>query len=142
MVIMKLLTLNCHSWHEEHQLDKIAHLAETIIENSYDVIALQEVSQAIAEEYVDGQVRKNNYGYVLLQELKKRGSNEYSMVWDISHFITNGTFEEGLALLTKHPVIQKHSFFVSQSEDYIINWKTRRIVGATIIYQDKPCTFY
>ncbi|TWE04958.1 maltose 6'-phosphate phosphatase [Neobacillus bataviensis] len=142
MVIMKLLTLNCHSWHEEHQLDKIAHLVDTIIENSYDVISLQEVSQALAEEYVDGKVKKNNYAYVLLQELKKRGNDEYSMVWDLTHYIKNGTYEEGVAILTKHPIIQHRSFFVSQSEDYAVNWKTRRIIGATIKYKDKPYTFY
>ncbi|MEH7119769.1 endonuclease/exonuclease/phosphatase family protein [Neobacillus vireti] len=139
---MKLLTLNCHSWQEEHQVDKIAYLAETIIENSYDVITLQEVSQAIAEEVVDGKVKKNNYGNVLLQELKKRGSNEYSMVWELTHYIKNGTYEEGVAILTKHPILQQQSFFVSESEDYVANWRTRRIVGATIQYEGKPYTFY
>ncbi|MED4227278.1 endonuclease/exonuclease/phosphatase family protein [Neobacillus cucumis] len=139
---MKLLTLNCHSWKEEHQLDKIVHLANTIIGNSYDVIALQEVSQAIAEEYVDGKVKKNNYGYVLLQELKKLGNEEYSFVWDVTHYVNNGTYEEGIAILTKHPVLKQHSFYVSQSEDYAGNWKTRRTVGATILYEEKPYTFY
>ena len=123
-------------------MDKIVHLAETIIENSYDVITLQEVSQAIAEEIVDGKVKKNNYGYVLLQELKKRGNSEYSMEWELTHYIKNRTYEEGVAILTKHPIIQQQSFFVSQSEDYATNWKTRRVLGATIKFEDKPYTFY
>ena len=44
---MKLLTLNCHSWLEEEQLYKIKYLAKTIVEEKYDVIALQEASQII-----------------------------------------------------------------------------------------------
>lgn len=35
---MKLLTLNCHSWQEENQAEKITYLAETIKEKSYDVV--------------------------------------------------------------------------------------------------------
>ena len=42
---MKLLTLNCHSWQEENQIEKIKYLAKIIKEKQYDVIALQEVSQ-------------------------------------------------------------------------------------------------
>lgn len=49
---MKLLTLNCHSWHEENQLNKICYLAETIKEMMYDVIALQEVSQLLCSQQV------------------------------------------------------------------------------------------
>ena len=40
---MKLLTLNCHSWQEENQLEKIKYLAQIIKKNQYDVIALQEL---------------------------------------------------------------------------------------------------
>ena len=139
---MRLLTLNCHSWHEENQIEKIKYLAQTIKEKSYDVIALQEVSQALEAEYVDGKVKKNNYAYVLLQELEKLGVAEYFLVWDVSHYIKNGTYEEGVAILTKHPIVEEHSFFVSDSVDYATNWKTRRIVGATISYNNKLLTFY
>lgn len=44
---MKLLTLNCHAWQEENQIEKIQHLAQVIKEKQYDVIALQEVMQLI-----------------------------------------------------------------------------------------------
>jgi len=139
---MKLLTLNCHSWHEENQLEKIKYLAQTIKENAYDVISLQEVSQALEEKFVDEKIKNNNYAFVLLKELTNLGVTEYSLVWDISHYITNGTYEEGLAILTKHPIIKEHSFFVSESEEYATNWKTRRIVGATIRYGNEPISFY
>lgn len=62
---MKLLTLNCHSWLEENQTEKLLHLAETIKEKGYDVIALQEVSQTIDEEMVYGNIRKDNFAFVM-----------------------------------------------------------------------------
>jgi len=137
---MKLLTLNCHSWIEEHPIEKMKILAETIKEKSYDVIALQEVNQSIDAESVDGRIKKDNFALVLLEELKKLGVNEYSLVWDFSHF-SYTVYEEGVALLTKHPIVEKNSFFVSQSEDPK-NWKTRKIAGITIRFQDELLRFY
>lgn len=136
---MKLLTLNCHSWQEDNQYEKIMHLVETIKEQSYDVIALQEVNQTVEEEVVYGNIKKDNFALVLINELKKLGEDQYSLVWGFSHLYKN--FEEGLAIITKHPVIDEHSFIASNSMDST-NWKTRKIVGATIQYDDKPLSFY
>ncbi|MCA0149954.1 endonuclease/exonuclease/phosphatase family protein [Rossellomorea vietnamensis] len=137
---MKLLTLNCHSWQEDNQLDKISILADDIAEESYDVIALQEVSQLIESEIVHGLVKKDNFALVLLGELDKRGVTDYTLVWDFAH-IGYDVYEEGVAILTKHPIVEEHRFFVSKSHDQSY-WKTRKIVGATISYHDKPLTFY
>ncbi|UPO89921.1 endonuclease/exonuclease/phosphatase family protein [Niallia sp. Man26] len=137
---MKLLTLNCHSWLEENQLDKIKYLAKTIKEKSYDVIALQEVSQSISEILIKENIKKDNYGLVLLDELYKLGVTDYQLVWDFSH-IGFDVYEEGLAILTKHPIIEKYSFFVTNSRDTNY-WKTRKIVGAKISYDNQPISFY
>lgn len=56
---MKLLTLNCHSWQEENQLQKIKYLAEIINEKKYDVIALQEVSQSIEAPYIYENIKED-----------------------------------------------------------------------------------
>lgn len=136
---MKLLTLNCHSWQEEDQDEKITHLVESIKENAYDVIALQEVNQTVDEKMVDGKIRSDNFALVLLNQLKERGENQYSLVWGFSHYYMN--FEEGLAILTKHPVLEEHSFYASKSIDPTI-WKARKIVGVTIQYEGKPLSFY
>ena len=140
IVQMKLLTLNCHSWQEENQIEKIKYLARTIKEKSYDVIALQEVSQLIEEEHMYSNIKKNNFGLVLLQELQKFGVNEYSFVWSLSH-IGFEVYEEGLAILTKHPIVEDYSFFVSKGSDTDY-WKTRKIVGAKINYNNIPISFY
>ncbi|WGG46227.1 endonuclease/exonuclease/phosphatase family protein [Rossellomorea sp. DA94] len=137
---MKLLTLNCHSWQEDNQLGKISILADDIAEKSYDVIALQEVSQLIESEIVHGLVKKDNFALVLLGELENRGVTDYTLVWDFAH-IGYDVYEEGVAILMKHPVVEEHRFFISKSHDQSY-WKTRKIVGATISYHGKPLTFY
>ena len=137
---MKLLTLNCHSWQEENQIAKIKILAKTIQEKSYDVIALQEVSQLMNEQIIDGNIKKGNFGLVLLNELQKLGVTNYQLVWDFSH-IGYDIYEEGLAILTKHPILETYSFFVSENKDTNY-WKTRKIVGANISYHDKPIASY
>ncbi|MGG1631871.1 endonuclease/exonuclease/phosphatase family protein [Rossellomorea sp. NRS-1567] len=137
---MKLLTLNCHSWQEDNQLEKISILATDIAEKCYDVIALQEVSQLIESEPVEGLVKKDNFALVLLGELEKCGETDYTLVWDFAH-IGYDVYEEGVAILTKHLVIEEHRFFISKSHDQSY-WKTRKIVGATISYEGKPLTFY
>jgi len=137
---MKLLTLNCHSWQEDNQIEKIRCLAQTIKEEAYDVIALQEVSQLIEDTVVDGQIKKSNFGYILLTELEKIGVIDYSFIWDFSH-IGFEIYEEGLAILTKHPIIEADSFFITGGTDTNY-WKTRKIIGATIDYHHKPVSFY
>lgn len=137
---MKLLTLNCHSWQEDDQLQKINYLAETIKENDYDVIALQEVSQHMLGKQYKGQLKTDNYAVVLLEALNKLGVSDYEIVWDFSH-IGFQVYEEGLCLLCKHPIIEKGSFFVTRSDD-TLNWKTRRIVKITIRYGEEEIDFY
>ncbi|MEN1938094.1 endonuclease/exonuclease/phosphatase family protein [Paenibacillus sp. 102] len=137
---MKLLTLNCHSWQEENQIEKIRHLAKTIQEEDYDVIALQEVSQSIKAPNVCGNKKKDNFGLVLLAELKELGLENYNIVWDFSH-IGYDIYEEGSAIITKHPIVKQDSFFVSESKD-ISYWKARKIVSGTISYRDRNITFY
>ncbi|WP_026688519.1 endonuclease/exonuclease/phosphatase family protein [Alteribacter aurantiacus] len=137
---MKLLTLNCHSWQEENQWEKIRTIAQVIDENDYDVIALQEVSQHVDSTELYGGVKDDNFAYVLVEELKKRGNDRYSMVWDVAH-LGYDVYEEGLAILTKHPVVSTESFYITKSEDTSF-WKTRKVVGATIRYLEKEMTFY
>ncbi len=137
---MNLLTLNCHSWQEENQMEKIQHIARAIKEQAYDVIALQEVSQSIDAKVVTGNIKQNNFGLVLQQELEKLGVSDYELVWDFAH-MGYDTFEEGLAILTRYPIKETHSFFVSKSTDTDF-WKTRKIVGVTLDFNGEEMSFY
>ena len=100
---MKLMTLNCHSWQEENQLDKIKILAERIKKEQYDVIALQEISQHIDGEYISENIKSDNYVQVLINELNNINEDSYKYVWDFSH-IGYDVFEEGLAILSRHKI--------------------------------------
>lgn len=137
---MKLLTLNCHSWQEDNQLDKIKYLVKTIVKNNYDVIALQEVSQSIDSKIVFDNIKEDNYALVLINEIKNLGGFNYNFSWDFSH-IGYGKYEEGLAILSKHEIINKESFYSSKSKD-INFWKTRKIVKGTIKYNNENIDIY
>lgn len=137
---MKLLTVNCHAWIEENQLEKIRILANTIKENDYDVIALQEVSQSIAAPAVDGSLKEDNYLLVLLKYLEENGVTHYQYLWDFVH-IGFDIYEEGVAILTKHPIVEETSFFISKNKDTSF-WKTRKVVGAKIRFDEKEMWFY
>lgn len=137
---MKLLTLNCHSWQEENQLEKIRIIVEVIKEKSYDVIALQEVSQLMDKSLVNDKIKANNFALILLNELNKLGVSDYKMVWNFSH-IGYEVYEEGVAILTKHNIVNDYSFFISQNKD-INYWKTRKIVGASIDIKGQLMDFY
>ena len=83
---MRLLTLNCHAWQEENQIEKIQHLAAVIKEKQYDVIALQEVMQLIDRE-TDEKIKVDNYAVVLLNELLKLGVTRNDWEFLISHLV-------------------------------------------------------
>ena len=127
---MKLLTLNCHSWQEENQIEKIKYLAKVIKEKQYDVVALQEISQRIDSKLVNDKVKEDNYVYLLLKELEALGEKNYRFIWDYSH-IGYDIYEEGSAILTNKNIVMEESFYVSNNiskKDY----RSRKIVKARI----------
>jgi maltose 6'-phosphate phosphatase len=137
---MKLLTLNVHGWQEENQMEKLEMLARDIARERYDVIALQEVMQSIDSPLVRDNIKKDNYALVLLELVKKFGVEEYDFVWDMAHY-GFVTYEEGVAILSRHPIKSFESFFVSELQD-MDNWKTRKIIKATIAYNDLELHFF
>ena len=137
---MKLLTLNCHSWQEKNQIDKIKYLAKAIKENQYDVIALQEVSQKKFSKKVVGKIRKDNFALLLIKELELLNETNYDYFWDYSH-IGYGIYEEGLALLSKHKIVEKDSFYVSKNSTKLF-YKSRLIPRVTIEINEELVDFY
>lgn len=136
---MKLLTLNCHSWQEENQLEKIKYIAQIIKENDYDIIALQEVSQHIENSLYEGILREDNYMLLLKKELKNLNVDNYESVWDFSH-MGYDVYEEGLCLLSKHPMVEKESFYITNG-DSKYNWKSRKVVKASVDYNGEVIDF-
>lgn len=137
---MKLLTLNVHAWQEDNQMEKINKLAKVIHDKRYDVVALQEVSQHRDCALESGLLREDNYGLLLKKRLESLGSDDYELLWDMSHY-GYGVYEEGIALLVRHPVQQKRSFFITTSTSMDV-WKSRKIVGADLLVDDHPLAVY
>ncbi|NFG61777.1 endonuclease/exonuclease/phosphatase family protein [Clostridium sp. CMCC3677] len=136
---MKLLTLNCHSWQEENQIDKIKYLAKIIREKDYDAMAFQEVSQSIDAKSIDGNLKEDNFAVLLQKELAKNNAN-YNFFWDFSH-IGYEKYEEGLAIFTKHNIINEKSFFISKGTEREY-WNTRKIVKVTFEYNNENIDLY
>lgn len=137
---MKFLTLNCHSWQEENQREKIRYLAEVINEKDYDIITLQEVSQSINSKMLTSDLREDNFAVLLKEELDKYNKDKYNFYWDFSH-IGYDIYEEGLAVFTKCKIVDEDSFFVTQSHDRSY-WKTRKIVKLSIETDEKNIDVY
>ena len=70
---MKLMTLNCHSWQEENQIEKIKYLAKVIVKEKYDVIALQEVSQLKSSNKIKGNIKEDNF-------IEEKYGNSYFLI--------------------------------------------------------------
>lgn len=115
-------------------------MAEVIKEKEYDVIALQEVSQKKFTKKVTSNIRKDNFVLLLINELELLGSENYEYFWDYSH-IGYGIFEEGLALLTKHKIVEKDSFYVSKNSTKLF-YKSRLITRITIEINKELIDFY
>lgn len=137
---MKLLTLNVHAWLEDNQAEKIAILAQTIVEKGYDVIALQEVNQLMTTPAVTQALKQDNYGVILLRQINRQVEQKYSLFWSNSH-IGYDKYDEGIAFLTRLPVYEVDPFYCSQHQrlDSILS---RKILGLTVEYQNQLIDCY
>ena len=149
---MKLLTLNTHAWLEDDQLMKIEQLAQKIIDENYDIIALQEVNQLSQNKIIDKPlnyinyqnqtmpIKQNNYALVLVELLANKFNQTYFWTWAYNHQ-SYDRFDEGVALLSKYPLQQVHSLPFSKTTDPL-DYHTRVAIGATITYRKQQFTFY
>lgn len=136
---MKFLTLNTHSWMENDPLEKLEDLCDAIIRHSFDVIALQEVNQLMTAPLVDNAllssfaeadkehpIKEDNFAFLLQQKLQEKGK-DYYWTWNPSH-IGYDRYDEGLAILSVHPIQDVCSFFASENTAYD-DYKSRKVVG-------------
>ncbi|MDC2824662.1 endonuclease/exonuclease/phosphatase family protein [Rodentibacter pneumotropicus] len=137
---MKLLTLNVHAWLEDNQAEKIAILAQTIVEKGYDIIALQEVNQLMTAPTIAQSLKQDNYGVILLRQINRQVEQKYSLFWSNSH-IGYDRYDEGIAFLTRLPVYEIDPFYCSQHQrlDSILS---RKILGLTVEYQNQLIDCY
>ncbi|MDT2755851.1 endonuclease/exonuclease/phosphatase family protein [Enterococcus asini] len=135
---MKILTLNTRSWVDGNK-EQLPILAAEIAKEDYDVIALQEVNQSkdATEAYLDGfycptltdaAIKADNFALKLVEALQVK-DKEYYWSWSFCHYGYE-PFEEGVALLSKEPMIAK-DYVVTETEDYKADHGRRILVGLT-----------
>ena len=140
---MKLLTLNTHSLEEPGYVEKTEKFMEMLAEEQPDIVALQEVNQSqnasvIPDVMLPGyvrcsgferQIRRDNHALILAEIL--RGMDCYYYWTWISAKTGYGKYDEGMALLTRKPVVRVRQHLISRTDDYE-NWKTRKMLGVQI----------
>lgn len=144
-VLIKVLTLNTHSWLETAPMEKLHQLADQIRRADYDLIALQEVNQLIKSPAVtpdhyfqptDQQVaiHEDNFAYQLVDLLKTTG-HLYHWSWVTSH-IGYDRYEEGVAILAKSPLASE-ALLVSALDDPT-DYHTRKLLLSQLEYEKQP----
>lgn len=138
---MKILTLNTYSWVENVGEQQIHDLAAKIAEEDYDLVALQEANQtfdahqAVLDGFfcpptTDQEIKADNFALRLVEALQVKDV-EYYWTWAFTH-VSYGRFEEGVALLSKQPLIaEDHSVAPVAASDPVKDNVRRILWGLT-----------
>lgn len=143
-IIMKLLTVNTHSWIDTEDISLYDALITDIVENRYDAIALQEVNQLSVASAVDSleryliaqtefPIKKNNFAYFLVTALAEKNLF-YHWSWIPCH-VGYDHFDEGVAILTKAPIQSVEQVQMSAINDFQ-SARTRR---ALLVQTETDC---
>ena len=126
---MKILTLNLHCFAEELLEHNQEVIADFIFENDIDIIFFQEVAQHMDSPIYSGNIKVGNYGQKVTNLLSDMGQTYYYHYEPGNRAFND--LDEGLAILSKHRLLNKESFFVSRETSYD-DWKTRKLVKASV----------
>ena len=137
---LRLLTLNTHSWQEADNASCLRYVAEAVLAERPDVIALQEVNQSENGAPADpGRLREsgfvscgfdiveNNWALLLAEKLRNAGEDWY-WSWGFAH-IGYRSWAEGVALLSRAPLTQVRSIDISDPGLPADSWRHRRVLA-------------
>lgn len=136
---MKLLTLNTHSLIDKNFGNSAEILANAIIQEKIDVIALQEVNQPVLGDVISTSspisvnypIKNGNYILKVLEYLKKSSHNYYSIWYGFKK--SYGMYEEGVGIITRLPVKNAEYLLLSSGRENP-EWKRRCAVGIATPY--------
>jgi maltose 6'-phosphate phosphatase len=120
---LKILILNLHCYQEENQDDKFSKIARAIDELKIDIVCLQEV----AELWNNG---KGDFETNSAKIINDRLNLPFHLVNDWSH-LGFDQYREGVAILSRHPIVKHDSKYVSDSHDFY-SIHSRKVVMAQI----------
>ncbi|MGZ5011256.1 MAG: endonuclease/exonuclease/phosphatase family protein [Methylobacter sp.] len=120
---LKILILNLHCYQEDNQDDKFSQIAKAINELNADVVCFQEVAELWNDGAGDWQTNSAKI-------INDRLDTPYHIHTDWSH-LGFGKYREGVAILSKYPLLKQDAKYVSDSHD-IHSIHSRKVVMAQI----------
>ena len=125
---MKLLSFNTHSLVEERGEEQVSVLADAILAEKFDVIALQEVNQPREGRPISegSSVKQGNFAAEVLERLGEAGAKYHFSYLPIK--LGYEKYDEGLVFLCRAPIIETQSILLSKPRSYI-DWKKRMALG-------------
>lgn len=120
-----VLTLNLHTWQEREARRKLDNVAAAIVRLKPDFVCLQECAQhrdalpvtdprAPWQQGQDG-IRSDNAAHLISKRLAEQHGLGYRYRWSWAHYGWN-VWEEGVAVLSRHPVLDQGERFVSTEQ--------------------------
>lgn len=122
---LRLLTLNLHCLEETDIEEKQHKIIKEIIHKEIDIIFLQEVAQYLASQIVYDNVKESNYAYQLQRRLHSKG-HIYHLYFDTIKQ-SFGKYDEGIAILSRFPLHDVKSNYISKCTEYHF-WRTRKMI--------------
>ena len=122
------LTINLHTYQEEEQLEKLNMVIDVIGLMDIDFIAFQECAQHKSAKLIDPTIREDNMAHLITSALQEKYSIAYEFTWDWAHYGWN-VWEEGVSVLSKHPIIENEARYVSSSTS-TSNIESRKVIYA------------
>ena len=116
---LKILILNLHCYQEDNQDYKLSQIARAIAELDVDIVCLQEV----AELWNDGHGDWNSNSARIINE---RLETPFHIYTDWSH-LGFDKYREGVAILSRYPLTNPESRYVSNSHD-VYSIHSRKVV--------------
>ena len=132
---MKLGSINLHCLQEENQNEKSLRIAKLIKELDLDVCFFQEVAQSKDSPIVVDNIKEDCNLYPIYKELK----DNYHFYYEHKKYGFD-IYEEGLALCSKYPLLEKDFYYISKSRD--TSWLTRIVVRSKIKVNDEEIGLY
>ena len=128
---MKILSINLNTYQEDRQFDKFMTIAKMICDEQIDVVLFCEAGQSLMSPYIEGDIRNDNAVKIICDKVNEiLGTQVYKFKWEMVHFGFK-VYEEGLAIMSKLPLENIQSTYVSKTSDHF-TFKSRKVIKSSI----------
>ena len=107
-----------HTYQENQQNEKFNMLTELIYSMDVDFIAFQECAQHKSSTVTEGIIHEDNMALIISENLSEKYGVEYNFEWGWVHYGWD-VWEEGVAVLSKHALIDSESRYISSNTSSI-----------------------